>query len=351
MIRSFRVSALFTLVISAFMGTNVRAQGGDIVPTPYAHLQDGDTAEIKKFVRSKTGWWNSFRIGFGGDGYFLTIWPDDSQLLPKRLRLNDLFFSRDIIVSTDDRYAMFAQHPEASSRGFGGFPCFEVYYGAGNFILRKPGGDIHARPYVILATLDGIVRSLLFDTVGTFGYDLLATTELGSVYRIDHSGKTTKIANVNDDDKAADIVPLGAEYGPYAGQLLLVSRFFGKFRSVDGSGNVSEIDAGREFPGAEALVILPGSDRHEETNEAGSYILHWRILVQHPYVVNPLTIDAYALLAVIRRNRSEIWALRQNDSGFKADYLFDLPAQVDEITFLTPAHLPSGGTCPAKPTE
>lgn len=337
------------LLIALFTGTHLQAQSGDIVATPYANFQDGDTTEIKKFVRSKSGWWTSFRIGFGGDNYFLTIWPDDSQLLPKHLRVNDLFFSREIIVSTDDRYAMFAQHPAASSRGLGGFPCFDVYYGAGDLILHKSGSDIHARPYVVFATLDGIVRSLLFDTVGTFGYDLLATTELGSVYRIDHSGKAAKLANVDEDIKATDIVPLGPGFGPFAGQLMFVSRFLGKLRSIDNSGNVSEIDAGRDLPGTEALMILPQSGGQERTEEIGSYILHWRIPVEHTYVVNPLTINAYALLAVVRRSRSEIWALQRRDPGFTSKYLFDLPEQVDQITFLTPAQLPSGGTCPDKP--
>jgi hypothetical protein len=336
------------LMTSLFV-TDMKAQGGDLTATPYARVQDGDTSEIKTFVRTKSGWWNSFRIAFGGDFYSASVWTEGGELLPKRLRRNDLFFSREVMVTGDDRWQMIDQHPAVSSRGLGGFPCFDVYYGAGEFILHKSGDDIHARSVVVFAALDGIVRSLLFDTVGTFGYNLLATTELGSVYRIDSTGKAIKLANVNEDIKAADIVPLGPEYGPFAGQMIFVSRFLGRFRSVDSSGNVFEVDAGRDLPGTEALLVLPQSAGQNQTREEGSYLLHWRIPVQNAYVINRLTVDAYALLAVIRRSRDEIWTLERRDSHFEAKYQFDLPAQVDEITLLTPARLPSGGSCPATP--
>src|SRR6185437_2466631 len=198
-------------------------------------------------------------------------------------------------------------------------------------------GDVHARPFIVFATLDGVVRSLRFDTVGTFGYEMVVTTEAGSVYRIDKSGRTTKLANFNEDLKAMDLVAFGPEYGPFAGQLIVVSRFLGKVRSVSSSGAVSEVVASREFPGAEALFILPNPEPAAETVD---YLLHWPLQPQHPYSHQVITNDVFAILAVRRRKRREIWTLKREGSRFEAALLFCFSNQVDEITFLTPAHLP-----------
>ena len=43
------------------------------------------------------------------------------------------------------------------------------------------------------------VRAMIFDSVGTFGHKLLATTYGGEVYRIDHHGKAQLLASISDD--------------------------------------------------------------------------------------------------------------------------------------------------------
>jgi hypothetical protein len=243
---------------------DVQAQSSDIAPVPLVQFQDGDTAEIRSVLEAKEGWWSSFRIAFGDDDFEPNPWTADDELLPRRLRMKDQFFGRELNVKSTLN-TILAEHPSDSSRGLGGFLCNEVFYGAGPLILRRSSREIHARPFDVFAKLDGIVRSLLFDTVGTFGFEMLATTEAGSLYRIDKVGKATKLANVNEDLKAVDLVPLDPEFGPFAGRLIAVSRYFGKVQSIDNSGAVSELDVGRELPGAEALFILPRSDRLEQT--------------------------------------------------------------------------------------
>jgi hypothetical protein len=261
--------------------------------------------------------------------------------------MKEQFFGREISVSSP-LSTILVEHPSDSSRGLGGFLCNEVFYGAGPLILRQSSREIHARPFDVFAKLDGIVRTLLFDTVGTFGFEMLATTEAGSIYRIDNAGKATKLANVNEDLKAVDLVPLGPEFGPFAGRLITVSRYLGKIRSIDKSGAVSELDAGRELPGAEALFILPRRDRLEQTEEAAAFLLHWPMQLQEPYTEESLTINPFALLAIRRRDRREIWTLERKGDQFEARPFLNLN-KIDEITFLTPAHLPRGGACPAAP--
>lgn len=324
---------------------HAQSPSGNLVATPFVRVQDGDTGRIEEFLHSRTEWWKSFRIAFGSDLYLPTVWTPDDALLPKRLRAKAAFFSREITVAAPDP-GIFAEHPADSSRGLGGFPCNDVYYGVGRFVLHKPAGDVHARPFIVFATLDGVVRSLLFDTVGTFGYDMLVTTEAGSVYRIDKSGWATRLANFNEDLKAMDLVPLGPEHGAFGGQLIVVSRFLGKLRSIGSSGNVSDVVVSREFPGAEALFILPNPDSaaHE-----GAYLLHWPLQPQHPYTQQTLPINAFAILSVRRRERREVWTLKRNGDRFDASQLFSFSNQVDEITFLTTAHLPSASACPVQP--
>jgi hypothetical protein len=347
--RIWKASLTFSLLaLPVVVAAQVNTQRGDIVGTPHVRVQDGDLTEIRNILAAKDGWWSSFRIAFGNDFFEPSPWTSDHQLLPIRLRLKDTFFGREVnVVATAS--SILGEHPSDSSRGLGGFHCNEGFYGAGNLILRMSSREVHARPFDVFAKLDGVVRSLLFDTVGTFGYQLLATTEAGSMYRIDKDGKAKKLANVNEDLKAADIVPLDPEFGPFAGQLLVVSRFLGKFLSIDNSGAVSEIDAGRELPGAEALFILPNTARLDKTAETGSYLLHWPLQPQDPYTEQVLGINAYAILSIRRRDRREIWTLERSGSRFEAKPLFNFGNRVDEITFLTPAHLPSGGTCPTKP--
>lgn len=338
---------LGALALSPVGITHVQGQSSDIAPVPLVQFQDGDTAEIRSILAAKEGWWSSFRIAFGDDFFEPGPWTSDDKLLPMRLRMKYQFFGREInvVFGSND---ILAEHPSDSSRGLGGFLCNEAFYGAGPLILRRSSGEIHARPFDVFAKLDGIVRSLLFDTVGTFGYGLLASTEAGSVYRIDSSGKIAKIANVEEDLKAVDVVPVGPEFGPLAGKMIAVSRFLGKVRSIDNSGTVSELDAGRELPGAEALFIIPRNDRLEQTEETGAFLLHWPKQLQEPYSEEALTIDAFALLAVRRRDRREIWTLERNGDRFEAKPFLNLN-KIDEITFLTPAHLLLGGTCPHAP--
>lgn len=337
--------AIVFFINSATGIAHAQSPSGNLVATPFVRVQDGDTGQIEEFLHSRTEWWMSFRIAFGSDLYLPTVWTPDDALLPKRLRAKGLFFSREITVAAPDP-GIFAEHPADSSRGLGGFPCNDVYYGAGRFVLHKLAGEVRARPFIVFATLDGVVRSLLFDTVGTFDYEMLVTTEAGSVYRIDKSGRTTKLANFNEDLKATDLVPLGPEYRPFGGQLIVVSRFLGRVRSVNSSGAVSEVVASRDFPGAEALFILPNP---EPATPTGAYLLHWPLQPRHPYTQQALTIDAFANLAVRRRERREIWTLKRDGYRFDAAQLFSFSNQVDEITFLTPSHLPSASACPVQP--
>jgi hypothetical protein len=316
-------SALLFFVCSATGIAHAQSPSGNVVAIPFVRVQDGDTGEIEKFLHSRAEWWNSLQIACGRDLYLPTVWTLDDELLPMRLRAKDLFFSPEITVAAPSP-GIFAEHPADISPGLGGFPCNDVYCGAPRFVLHKPAGDVHARPFIVFATLDGVVRSLLVDTVSTFGYEMLVTTEAGSVYRFDKSGRTTKLANFNEDLKATDLVPLGPEFGPFAGQLIVVSRFLGNVRSIRSSGAVSEVAASREFPGAEALIILPSP---EPSTDTGAYLLHSPLQPQHPYTHQALTMDAFAILAVRRRERREIWTLERDGYRFDAAQLFKFPTR------------------------
>src|SRR6185437_1393219 len=139
--RSMFASELFAAILffvcSAAAIAHAQSPSGNLVATPYVRVQDGDTGQIEEFLHSKTEWWNSFRIAFGSDLYLPTVWTSDEELLPNRLRAKDLFFSREITVAAPDP-GVFGENPADSSRGLGGFPCNDVYYGAGRFVLHKP---------------------------------------------------------------------------------------------------------------------------------------------------------------------------------------------------------------------
>jgi len=338
MLPNLRAAMIATMVCGTYCLGNVtatHAQSGDIVGFPHVKVQDGDPAAIEAFVVQNQGSWESERIAFGSDQDALAFW---NNLLPLRLQPRRSFFGREVVVPRDSAMVL-AEHPADSSRGFAGFPCGDVYFGAGNLILHVPASDT-PKPLHVVAKVEGIVRSLLFDTVGTFGYGLLVGTDYGDIYEVDRRGATTKIADLGSPTKATDIVPLGQQYGQFAGQLIIISRQLGRISAIAPSGTVTPIESNRDFSGAEALFI----NRH--FGQPIPYLLHWPLHPEQPYSRQELSGDIFAVAYVRHHVGRELLMLRAQGSHFEAAPLLDL-VNTDEITFLARTNDPQDGHCPA----
>jgi hypothetical protein len=155
------------------------------------------------------------------------------------------------------------EHFVTSSLGLGGFPNRDIYVAAGNSIMHIDHAGTTGSAFV--GDLDGAVRGILFDAVGTFGNDMLITTNSGHVYRVDSAGKKKLLASVGEDTEGLDVAPTGpgAHSGPYNGQLIVASEGSGKLRAISREGTVTELPLKGEVQrgvipgGPEELTFVP----------------------------------------------------------------------------------------------
>ena len=324
--------------------THAQQLDTEINPHPLFQYADGSSTAIENFLVDKQEWWSSFRVAFTSNQYTLAqimLGP-----LHSRFSKTPRYFESEVNITLESWHGV-GYHPTASARGLGGFPCNDLYFAAGNHVLHVTPDDTHGPAFTIFSQVDGLIRSVLFDTVGTFGYDMLAATEGGSVeggsvFRINKLGKATRLAVLNDGVAGIDIVPKDSRYGPPAGQLIALTETLGHIQAIDGHGNVTDIRTNRDFSGAQALYVLP------RPSEDAPLLLHWPFYLERPYSKQILGVDAFAVVLVQNRGRRELLALQLKGSNLTVGTLFDL-SKVDEVTFLSPTHLPAGSACPAQP--
>jgi hypothetical protein len=147
----------------------------------------------------------------------------------------------------------FVEHFVAASSGYGSFPNRDLYVGESNgsiYHIKNDGSSFNT----FANGLVGGVRGIVFDTVGTFGFDMLVTTSAGYVYKIDGSGTQTLLAKIGEDTEGATVIPLGAGFGGYDGQLVIGSEGTGHVHAVDNKGNVSLVTS---VAAAEEVSFVP----------------------------------------------------------------------------------------------
>ncbi|HQR05264.1 MAG TPA: putative Ig domain-containing protein [Gemmatales bacterium] len=130
-----------------------------------------------------------------------------------------------------------SEHYVASSLGLGGFPDRDIYVAAGNGILHIDHAGTQGD--MIVSGLTASVRGILFDSVGTFNYDMLVTTSGGQVYRVTSDGTASLLASLGEDTEGLDVAPMGAHFATFDGQLITASEGSGIIRAISSTGVVS----------------------------------------------------------------------------------------------------------------
>jgi PEP-CTERM motif len=143
-----------------------------------------------------------------------------------------------------------AEHFVTSSLGLGGFPSRDIYVASANGIVHITNNGASSNSFV--SGLTGTVRGILFDAVGTFGGDMLVTTNAGSVYRINSAGTPTQIASTGEDTEGLDI----AVSGPFAGDLIVASEGSGNIRAINPATGLIATPLAT-VSGAEELTFVP----------------------------------------------------------------------------------------------
>jgi hypothetical protein len=89
--------------------------------------------------------------------------------------------------------------------------------------------------------------------VGTFGYNMIVTSENGVVWKVNGAGTPTLITHTGTELEGPAVVPLS--FGPLGGQILAADENSGAVHAIASDGTVT-YDV-FDWSGAEAVVVIP----------------------------------------------------------------------------------------------
>jgi hypothetical protein len=169
--------------------------------------------------------------------------------------------------------------------------------------------------------------ALIFDTVGRFGYGLVAATGRsgaatpsgGTVYTIDASGKVKAIGGYKGPGGADEVMIAPTGFGALAGDALLTvdaGTSGGRVAAMDPSGRTHTLAS---FPGdgPNPIVEIPTSKNTSVTPASGIYITD--DLTQDIYFVSAAQLAPYAGdLFVATETKGYFWVLEPKGDGVRA---------------------------------
>ena len=275
-------------------------------------------------------------FAFAGDMFVGTVYHSGSSIL----------YSTDLNGGNQQVFApgvsipgVFEQeHAISSSTGLGGFPNHDLYVGINGGVIHIDHGGITSDTFV--TGLDGDVRGILFDNVGSFGNDMLITTTSGKLYRVNSAGVATIVADIGEDAEGMDIAPL--TYGTHPGELFVASENSGHITAVNPDGTQTLV---ANVPWAEMLSFIPpfGSVPGE-----GLYAANFR-----PNVVK---VDAgqfagYTgdIFLTSEYGNHEVTVLHWNGSSFDPTVIGNFPDQPEDGIFVNYQMLTTTGDTTPEP--
>lgn len=241
------------------------------------------------------------------------------------------------------------EHPIAASLGLAGFPCRDIYIGAGNQILHLANGG--AKVDLFAHDLDASVRMMLFDVTGAFGYQLVVATRTGSVYLISDLGKIKRLASFGEDLGGMDIVPPGSEFGPLDGQMIVASRVSGRLQAVNSLGLTSNIETDRHLFSVEGLFMVPrnlGSSRIPE--EEGYYSIIFPNRIYKSSVDNLRELKGDVLITTLS-GVARHWLLHWSGVHFELKEFETFEDGVQAELLVTPTMIDLGRACSSTPVD
>ncbi|HEY8284374.1 MAG TPA: hypothetical protein VIJ28_08300 [Chloroflexota bacterium] len=207
----------------------------------------------------------------------------------------------------------------------------------GDLYCHTPENEIYrisadGKTATLLATLPHVVRSdgaLIFDTVGGFGYTLIAATGRsgggtnrgGSVFAINPTGQVRRIGGYDTIGGADEIAIAPASFGSASGQVLLAvdAGKTGSLVAMDAHGRTRTL---LSFPdGPNPIVVLPpGQAGSTGTAQAGLYVTD--TLSRDVFFAPAAELAPYAGSVLVGSELGGFfWAVRPNGGGFTATKL------------------------------
>jgi hypothetical protein len=237
-----------------------------------------------------------------------------------------------------------SEHAIAGSLGLGGFPSRDLYVAAGNAVLHISNDG--TRSDLLVTGLSGAVDALIFDAVGTFGHDLLLSTTAGNIYRVDSSGRALLIASISAKIEGLDVAPLGAGFGRFDGQLIIVGESDGLVRAVSLTGTVTVLNQATPIPQPETITFVPLDLGASGSPVEGLYG------AMYPNTIMKADISQFRLFkgdAIVRTESLDqrISRMHWNGQTFEITVIGFNPAEGEGALFVSPTMInPGVDTCP-----
>jgi Tol biopolymer transport system component len=262
----------------AFDSTN---RGGD-PGTNIFTLREADGGGIKKLTTTGT----DSRPNYAPDNVNLTFVsardyvPSGASHFAEVLKPVGIAFSpsagmlvtqnnRDQVLAVDDagETSVFATLPAtgnasleryiAVSPGLGGFPAGNVYVTVRQDILEiSPDGSTVA-VFATIPALPSSNNTINFDTVGTFGNDMLvAAGKKADLWRIDSTGAAERVVDLTGEGiqelEDPEVAPL--DYTPYGGEVIITSKLDNEVYAIQPDGDYTVV---APFDGADDVAFVP----------------------------------------------------------------------------------------------
>lgn len=138
------------------------------------------------------------------------------------------------------------------SPGKGGFPKNFVFAVQKQTIYRIPPTGGTATPFVTIDTLENSESSMTFDTVGSFGFDLIVTDRLGEIWRVASDGVAALVADVGHQAEGPTVAP--TSFAPFGGQILATDDFADSIFAVAPNGTETPVAT---YGSPESVVFVP----------------------------------------------------------------------------------------------
>jgi len=221
-----------------------------------------------------------------------------------------------------------------SSLGLGGFANGDVFAGSGGgtqiYHYANAGGA--ATLFSSLLPGAGAVRQIIFNTGGSFGGDMLVSTNNGTIYRVNSLGVATLLANVGEDTEGMDIAT--SNWGAFAGQLLVDSEGSGHLRFISSTGVVTLL--GITVPIAETVSFVPLNLGSSGNPLEGFYVANYPVDVQKAGVSSFAGLQGDLIVTSEDGSSARVWDIKFSGGTAQAPVLIgNLPNQSEDGIFVT----------------
>lgn len=214
------------------------------------------------------------------------------------------------------------------SPGAHGWPAATVFcHTPDNAIYRIPAAGGTPAVFARIDDADVADGALAFDTVGKFGFALVAATGRsgagqkpgGTVYTIDPNGTVKKIGTYDGPGGADEVEVAPASFGSAAGAALLAvdGGKFGRIAAMDANGKVTTVAQLADGPNPIAAIVRSPA---RGGKRAGLYLTD--TLSRKAFFAPASDVRAYAGDVIVGSElKGLFWVVRPRGSGFEAKRL------------------------------